>query len=152
VREFIAQLRFLAREAYGQDLEKRESAVIKRLELGLASASLRRTFDDMYGQPGVTFAVLTGELIMRESWDKPARYQQFITQERVDENAKKPSNPSMGAQAKQIMKEVLLAHQGASADGQTAKNNAGATGSQKKGASRGGRWRGRGHGCGPEEQ
>ncbi len=88
VREFISQLRFLARKAYGQDLERREAAVIKRLELGLASASLRRTFDDMYGQPGVTFAVLTGELIRRESRDEPARYQQFVTKEREEENSK----------------------------------------------------------------
>ena len=148
VREFIAQLRFLARKAYGQDLEKREAAMIKRLELGLASASLRRTFDDMYGQPGITFAVLTGELIRRESRDEPARYQQFITQEKVDENAKKPNNPSIAAQAKQIVKEVLLAQQGAVAEGQQAKGNAGAAASQKRGASRNGGARGRGRGRG----
>jgi len=153
VREFISQLRFLARKAYGQDLERREAAVIKRLELGLASASLRRTFDDMYGQPGVTFAVLTGELIRRESRDEPARYQQFVTKEREEENSKKPNNPSVVAQAKQIVKEVLLAQQGGNAEGQTTKGTAGASKPQQKGASRGwgaphGRGRGRGSGRG----
>jgi hypothetical protein len=71
----------------------------------------------MYGQPGVSFAVLTGELIRRESRDEPGRYQQFITQERDDQNAKKPSNQSIAAQSKQIVKEVLLAQQGGVADG-----------------------------------
>jgi hypothetical protein len=36
VRDFITPLMYLPRKAYGQDIEKRESAVLKRLELGFS--------------------------------------------------------------------------------------------------------------------
>jgi hypothetical protein len=109
VRDFITQLRFLARKAYGQDLEKREAAVIKCLELGLGTSSLRRTYDDMIGQPGVTLSVLTSELVRWESRDDPGRYTQYVAQKREVENTKKPKNPSTATQVRQIMQEVLLA-------------------------------------------
>jgi hypothetical protein len=62
VRDFLNQLMFLARKAYGEDLEKREAAVFKHIELGLASASLRRTFDDLILLLGVTLSMINGEL------------------------------------------------------------------------------------------
>jgi hypothetical protein len=124
VRDFISQLRFLARKAYGQDLEKREAAVVKRLELGLGTPSLRRTYGDMIGQPGVKLSVLTAELVRRESRDDPGRYTQFVAQEREVENAKKPNNPSTATQVREIVQEVLLAQNGGDEGGATGGVNA----------------------------
>ena len=45
-QDFILQLMFLARKAYGQDIKKRKAAVIKQIELGLGIASLRYTYDE----------------------------------------------------------------------------------------------------------
>ncbi len=67
VLDFISQLRFLARKAYGQDLERREAAVFKRHELSLGTPSLWRTYHDMIGQPGVMLSALTSKLVRRES-------------------------------------------------------------------------------------
>ena len=92
VRDFTSQLMFLARKAYGQDVRKREAAVLKRIELGLNSASLRRTFDEVTVRP-VGLSVLVQELVRRESRDDPGKYQTFITQEKEKENAAKPRTP-----------------------------------------------------------
>jgi len=150
VRDFISQLRFLARKAYGQDLEKREAAVVKRLELGLGTPSLRRTYDDMIGQPEVTLSVLTAELVRRESRDDPGRYSQFVAQEREVENNKKPNNPSTANQVREIVQEVLLAQNGGEEGGATGGINTTLAGKpQGASAPRGGsaaRGRGRGRG------
>ena len=69
VRDFITQLMYLARKAYGQDIEKREATVLKRLELGLFSASLRRTFDELMLEPGMTLSILQAALVQRETRD-----------------------------------------------------------------------------------
>jgi len=107
VRDFLNQLMFLARKAYGQDLEKREAAVLKRIELGLASASLRRTFDDLILIPGVTLSVINAELVKRESRDEPGKYQQFVVQEQAAESARKPNNPPAATLAKEIASELV---------------------------------------------
>ncbi len=77
VRNFINQLMFLARKAFGQDLPRREAAVLKRLDLGLVTLLLRRTFDDLMS-PRVTLMMITSELMRRESQDELSRYQQYI--------------------------------------------------------------------------
>jgi len=106
VRDFITQLMYLARKAYGQDIEKREAAVLKRLELGLFSASLRRTFDELMLEPGMTLSILQAALVQRETRDDPGKYQTYITQEREAENAKKPQHSSAANIAKEVVKEV----------------------------------------------
>jgi len=77
--------------------------VLKRQELGLNSASLGRTYDDLMLVSGVTLPLLQTELVRRESHDDLERYQAFMAQERGAENAKKPQHPS----AKSIAKELL---------------------------------------------
>jgi ribosomal protein L15 len=147
VRDFLSQLMFLARKAYGQDIAKREAAVLKRLELGLSSASLRRTYDDLMLVPGVSLSLLQAELVRRESRDDPERYQTFMAQERGAENAKKPQHPS----AKSIAKELLAQQATESSQGEVnvAKENPKGEGARKTGgkASRG-RGRGRGGSAG----
>jgi hypothetical protein len=64
--------------------------VMKRIELGLATASWR-TFDEVTVRP-VGLSVLMQELVRRESRDDPSKYQTYITQEEK-ENAMKPKNP-----------------------------------------------------------
>jgi hypothetical protein len=73
-------------------MRKREAAVIKRIEVGLASASLRRTYDEVTVRP-VGLSVLIQELIRRESRDDPAKYKTYMTQEKEKENTTKPKNP-----------------------------------------------------------
>jgi hypothetical protein len=142
VRDFINQLMFLARKAFGQDLERREAAVLKRIELGLSSASLRRTFDDLIMLPGVTLSVINAELVKRESLNEPGRYHQFVAQEREAENSKKPQN-------NKAAKESELVVQGNG--GQEGQVNLAPAKSVGRGVSRGGasvRGRGRGRGAG----
>jgi hypothetical protein len=68
---------YLAQKAYGQDIAKREAAVLKRLEFGLVSASLRRTFDDLMLEPGVNLSIMQAALVQHETWDDPGKYQTF---------------------------------------------------------------------------
>ena len=142
VRDFINQLMFLARKAFGQDIERREAAVLKRIELGLSSASLRRTFDDLIMLPGVTLSVINAELVKRESRDEPGRYHQFVAQEREAENSRKPQN---GKAAKDP--ELAMSSNG----GQEGQVNLAPAKPVGRGALRGGasvRGRGRGRGAG----
>ncbi len=106
VRDFIAQLMYLAQKAYGQDLVKRKADILKRLEFGLISASLRRTFDDLMLEPGVNLSIMQAALVHRETRDDPGKYWTFITQESEKENAKKPTQPSASNIAKEVAKEV----------------------------------------------
>ncbi len=154
VRDFISQLKFLARKAYGQDLERREAAVLKRLELGLGSASLRHAFDDMMLQPGMTLSVVTAELVRRESRDDPARYQQFLTQEKETENAQKPNNLSQADRIREIAREVLLAQKTAAEGSETVNVAAESKGASapRGGPARRGRGRGRGSGGRSDQQ
>jgi hypothetical protein len=112
VRDFIAQLMYLARKAYGQDIAKRKSAVFKWLEFGLSSASLRRTFDDLMLEPGVNLSIMQAALVQCETRDDPGKYQTFITQEREEENVK-PKTPSATNIAKEVVKEVAAKVHGA---------------------------------------
>ncbi len=103
---------FLARKAYGQDLVKHEAAVLKRIELGLASPSLQRTFDDLVLLPGVTLSAINAELVKCESRDEPGKYQQCVVQEQDKENAKKPSNPPAATLAKELALELVVQQEG----------------------------------------
>ena len=106
VREFIAHLMFLARKAYGADQDRREATVIKRLELGLASATLRHAFDDMMLQPGMTLSILQRELVRKESREDPARYQTFVAQEKEVENKKKPQNAPVATVVAEVLQQT----------------------------------------------
>ena len=103
VRDFIAQLMALARKAYGNDNRRREAAVLKRLEHGLNSASLRRTYDEVMLYPESDLAILTQELVRRESRDDPAHYKANIVQEKEEANAKKPNHPSTETVVRQVL-------------------------------------------------
>ncbi len=98
---------YLVRKAYGQDIVKREAAVLKRLEFGLISASLQRTFDDLILEPGVNLSIMQAALVQRETQDDPGKYQAYITQERENDKAKKPKQPSAANIAKEVVKEVV---------------------------------------------
>jgi hypothetical protein len=103
VRDFIAQLMSLARKAYGRDNHRREAAVLKRLEHGLNSASLRRTYDEVMMYPESDLAILTQELVRRESRDDPAHYKANVVREKDEANAKKPSHPSTEAVIQKVL-------------------------------------------------
>ena len=77
--------------------------MLKRQELGLNSASLGRTYDDLMLVSGVTLPLLQTELVRRESHDDLERYQAFMAQERGAENVKKPQHPT----ASDLVKELL---------------------------------------------
>jgi hypothetical protein len=57
-------------------------------------------------EPGVNLSIMQAALVQRETRDDPGKYQTVITQERKDENAKKPKNPSAANIAKEVAKEV----------------------------------------------
>ena len=150
VRDFIAALQLLARKAYHRDQERREAAIKKRLELGLNSASLRRTYDEVTLYPGVSLAVLIQELVRRESRDDPAQYSANVVQEKGNGNAKKPQSTSAEALAKQMLAVQAAVGQGnngsqgtggATGGGKTKGDNskAGDSASQKSGGGTGGR-------------
>ena len=109
VKDFIAALQLLARKAYGSDINKRDAAIMKRLEMGLYSSSLRRTYDEVTMYPDVGLAVLIQELVRRESRDDPAKHQAYIVREKEEASATKPQQPS----TRQIVKEVLAVQQAA---------------------------------------
>ena len=150
VRDFIAALQLLARKAYHRDQERREAAIKKRLELGLNSASLRRTYDEVTLYPGVSLAVLIQELVRRESRDDPTQYSANVVQEKGNGNAKKPQSTSAEALAKQMLAVHAAMGQGnkgspgtggATGGGNTKGDNSKASGSapQKSGGGTGGR-------------
>ena len=109
VKDFIAALQLLARKAYGSDTIKRDAAIMKRLEMGLYSSSLRRTYDEVALYPDLGPAVLIQELVCRESRDDPVKHQANIVRVKEEANQTKPQHPPM----RQIMEEVLAVQQAA---------------------------------------
>ncbi len=70
------------RKAHGENVICREAAVQKKLELGLSSALLRRTYDDLILQPGITLAVIQMKLVRHESQGDRQRYRTFVAKEK----------------------------------------------------------------------
>ena len=93
----------LARKAYGKDNHRREAAVLKRLEHGLNSASLRRTYDEVMMYPESDLAILTQELVRRESRDDPTNYKANVVRAKEEANAKKPNHPSTETVVRQVL-------------------------------------------------
>ena len=134
VRDFIAQLMALARKAYGNDNRRREAAVLKRLEHGLNSASLRRTYDEVMLYPESDLAILTQELVRRESRDDPAHYKANIVQEKEEANAKKPNHPSTETVVRQVL--AVQGEQEKKSDSGKGAEAAAATTSRRRGGPR----------------